>query len=326
MQGIDKDIKSGDFKNVYLLCGEEDFLISWYKQRLLKALGAEKGSMNFNEYYGKGINAAGVIDTAETMPFFGDRRVILIEDSGFFKDGCDELADYLKDCCSSTYFVFAEHAIDKKRRMYTAVKKCGYIAEAKAYTPQKLAEWVAGTLSRKYGKRVKESTVQYFIQKSGSDMYTLSSEMKKLRDYTEGRDIVEISDIDAICTVSIEDRVFELTEAVTQKDAKRALERYYELVALKESPVKILALIAREFNLLLQTKELTHSSSSQQVIASKIGAAPWLVGKYMARCRKLSAGYLRGALEKTIEMDTALKSGLIDQGMAVELLIASVAK
>lgn len=326
MQGIEKDIKSKEFKNIYLLCGEEDFLISWYKKRLLAALGAEKGSMNFNEYYGKGLNALAIIDIAETMPFFGDRRVILIEDSGFFKDGCDELADYLKECCQSTHFVFVEHSIDKKRRMFTTLKKYGYIAEAKAYTPQKLAEWVQGIMAKKYGKRIHERTVQYFIQKSGTDMYTLSEEMKKLRDYTEGRELVETADIDAICTVSIEDRVFELTEAVTQKDAKKALERYYELVALRESPVKIIALIAREFNMLLQTKELSGSNMNQQVIASKIGAAPWLVGRYMARCRNLSTGYLRRAFEKTIEMDTALKSGLIDQGMAVEILIASVAK
>lgn len=326
MQGIEKDIRSKEFKNIYLLCGEEDFLISWYKKKLLTALGAEKGSMNFNEYYGRGLNAPAIIDIAETMPFFGERRVILIEESGIFKDGCDELADYLKDCCQSTYFVFVEHSIDRKRRMYTTLKKYGYIAEAKAYTPQKLAEWIQGIMAKKYGKRIHDRTVQYFIQKSGTDMYSLSEEMKKLRDYTEGRELVEAADIDAICTVCIEDRVFELTEAVTQKDAKKALERYYELVALRESPVKIIALIAREFNMLLQTKELSGSTASQQVIASKIGAAPWLVGRYMARCRNLSIGYLRRALEKTIEMDTALKTGLIDQGMAVELLIASVAK
>ena len=97
MKNIQADIKSGNFKQVYLLYGEEAYLKQQYKQNLVKALNPDGDTMNFNHYEGKGIDVKQLIDLCETMPFFAERRVILLEDTGFFKNKCEELADYMKE-------------------------------------------------------------------------------------------------------------------------------------------------------------------------------------------------------------------------------------
>ena len=84
MKNIQEDIKSGNFKSAYLLCGEEAYLKVQYKNKLLKALNPDDDTMNFNHYEGRNINVKELIDLCETMPFFADRRVVLLEDTGFF--------------------------------------------------------------------------------------------------------------------------------------------------------------------------------------------------------------------------------------------------
>ena len=113
MKTIDEDIKSGQFKKIYLLYGDEAYLKKQYKDKLKKALVQPDDTMNFTAYEGKDTNPKEVIDLSETLPFFADRRVILIENSGFFKGSCEELAEYIPQVPDTTLFLFVEEEVDK---------------------------------------------------------------------------------------------------------------------------------------------------------------------------------------------------------------------
>ena len=95
MKNLEQDLKTGNLKQVYLLYGDEPYLINLYKNRLKKALIADEDTINLNIYEGKSIPIPAVIDQAETMPFFAEHRLIMLENTGFFKGSCPELADYL---------------------------------------------------------------------------------------------------------------------------------------------------------------------------------------------------------------------------------------
>ena len=129
MKTLNEDIKTQNFRQAYLLYGEEDYLKNQYKNRLRRALLPEDDTMNFSSYEGKGIDVRQVIDQAETLPFFADRRVILVEQSGFFKNACPELADYLPQMPPETVMIFVEDEVDKRGRLYKAVKQAGGGAE-----------------------------------------------------------------------------------------------------------------------------------------------------------------------------------------------------
>ena len=102
MRRINEDIKNKNFNHIYLLYGSEDYLRTQYRDKLRKALVEDDSSMNYNYFEGKAIEAAKLIDISETMPFLSEYRVILVENSGFFKTSQEQLADYMKTIPETT--------------------------------------------------------------------------------------------------------------------------------------------------------------------------------------------------------------------------------
>ena len=146
MKSLNEDIKTGVFKQIYLLYGEEAYLKKQYKQKLTRAMISEVDTVNYTYYEGQGIHVAEVIDLAETMPFFAERRLIVIENSGFFKNAAPELADYLKNLPETAYFLFVESEVDKRGKMYKAVKEKGRIVELSRQDEKTLLYWIAGSV------------------------------------------------------------------------------------------------------------------------------------------------------------------------------------
>ncbi len=128
MQTLDQDIKKRAFKRVYLLYGEENFLKRSYKNRLKEAILGDD-TMNFHHFEGKGMDIPEIIGLADTMPFFAEKRLLLLEDSGLFKGSAEQLAAYLPQLPESTCMLFVESEVDKRGKLYKAVKKVGYPAE-----------------------------------------------------------------------------------------------------------------------------------------------------------------------------------------------------
>ena len=142
MKSLNEDLKTGQFKQIYLLYGEESYLKKQYKDKLTKAMIPEGDTMNYAYYEGKGINVKEVIDLSETMPFFGERRLIVIENSGFFKNASPELAEYMKDIPETTNFIFVESEIDKRGKLYKAVKDRGRVVELSKQDEHTLLRWI----------------------------------------------------------------------------------------------------------------------------------------------------------------------------------------
>ena len=247
MKSLQEDLKTGNFKQAYLLFGEEAYLRQQYKDKLIQALNPDGDTMNFTRYEGKGIEVREMIDLCETMPFFAEIRVILVENSGFFKNKCEELADYMKSLPDYIRMVFVEEEVDKRSRMYKAVKACGRITEFARQDEKSLMRWAAGILGRE-GRKIRTSDMELFLTKTGTDMGNIRMELEKLITYTQGRDIVTAEDIEAVCTTQTANKIFDMVRAVTERNQKRALELYYDLLTLKEPPMRILFFLAKQFH------------------------------------------------------------------------------
>lgn len=323
MKQLNEDIKSGNFKQVYLLYGEERYLRRQYRGRLQKALCSEGDTMNTHFYEGKDVPVGEIIDLAETLPFLAERRVIFITDSGLFKSGGEKMAEYLSSPNETTVFVFTESEIDKRSKLYKAVTAKGYAAEFAVQDENTLKRWIAGTLT-KDGKKITEGTVQLLLSKTGTDMDNIQSELEKLICYCMDKEVITDEDVEAICTTRISNHIFDMINAIADKQQKQALELYYDLLALKEPPMRILFLIARQCNLLLQTKELKSRGHDNRTIGAKIGVPPFVVQKYLNQAGKFKTSTLRNAVKKCVEAEEAVKTGRMNDMMSVEILILSV--
>lgn len=322
MQRINEDIKQGNFKQIYLLYGEERYLRKQYTDRLKKALCGEDDSMNTHFYEGKDVPVGEIIDLAETLPFLAARRVIFISNSGLFKSGGEKMAEYLTAPNETTFFVFTENEVDKRSKLFKTVQSQGYVSEFAVQDENTLKRWVAGILNKE-GKKITENTVQLFLTKTGTDMENIRMELEKLICYCMGRDVITADDVNTICTNRISNHIFDMINAIADRQTTKALQLYYDLLALREPPMRILFLIARQYNMLLQVKELKSRGYDNKTIGTKIGVPPFVAGKYVTQASRFKSADLRLAVTQCVEAEEAVKTGRMNDMMSVEMLIVS---
>lgn len=320
MKNLIQDLKTNTFKNIYLLYGEEAYLKQQYRKKLMDALVPPDDTMNISFYEGKNILIKQLIDQAETMPFFAERRLLVIDGSGFFKTASPELAAYLEHVPEFTYFIFIEDEVDKRGKLYKTVKSKGRTVEFVTQTEETLTRWILGILKRE-NKNITRSTLELFLEKTGTDMKHISTELEKLLSYTMGREIITSEDVEEICTTRTVNKIFDMVNRIAEKRQREALDLYYDLLALKEPPMRILYLITRQFNLLMQAKELRENGYDAAAIAGKMGVQNFVVKGLLRQAEYFSAGQVRAMVELCVGTEEAVKTGKLNDKLAVELII-----
>lgn len=325
MKRIAQDIKSGTFCNIYLLYGEEAYLRKQYRDNLKAALVPADDTMNCSSYAGKEINVNEVIDLAGTMPFFAERRVIIVENSGLFKSGSnDRLVELLKDMPQTSYMIFVEEEVDKRGKLYKAVTANGYAALCEMQDEATLKKWIMGLLKRE-NKMITADALNLLLDKTGTNMENIKREVEKLVCYKYFDEGITAEDVEELCTVRIQNRIFDMVEAVAAKNQKTALTLYYDLLALKEAPMKILALIARQFHMLLQVREMKQKGYPENEIAQKTGLNPYyLKKKYIPQAAQFPLPKLEAALRACVDAEERVKTGKMPDTMSVELIIVGL--
>lgn len=325
MKRIAQDIKSGQLKNVYLLYGEEAYLRRQYRDNLKRALVPEDDTMNCSIYSGKDFNVNEMMDMAGTMPFFAERRVIVVENSGLFKAAVnDRLLELLKNMPDTTYLIFVEEEIDRRGKLYKAVTANGYAALCEVQDEATLKKWIMGLL-KKENKMITADALNLLLDKTGANMENIRREVEKLVCYKYFDEGITAQDVEEICTVQIQNRIFEMVDAVAAKNQKSALALYYDLLALKEAPMKILSLIARQFHMLLQVKEMRQKGYPENEIAQQTGLnAYFLKKKYIPQAAQFQLQKIEAALRECVEAEERVKTGKMPDILSVELIIVGL--
>lgn len=319
MKNIKEHIKQNQFRPVYLLYGTENYLKKLYKDKLKTAILGDSDDMNYSYFEGKGVEISKVISAAETMPFFSERRLIIIENSGLFKSQSD-LADYMKAIPKTTYIVFVETEIDKRNRLFKAVKDAGTISEMNSLDENNLKLWIT-TILDKDKKKITSDTILYLLSKTGTDMENIQNEVEKLICYSYDREVITIQDIDEVCTTQISGKIFVMVDAIGSRNQVKALELYYDLLALKEKPMTILYLVTRQFNILIQVKDLLTLGYNNTVISQKTGLMPFTISKYVNQAKNFTTETLKEALLSCAEIEEQIKTGRMIDKIGVEILI-----
>ena len=220
----------------------------------------------------------------------------------------------------TTHFIFIENEVDKRSKLYKAVKAKGHIVELGAQDENTLRKWVSG-LIRKEKKEMSQPDIAYFLNKVGTDMENITKELEKLFCYCLDREVITREDVDAICVTQITNHIFERAISESAKDQRKALDLYYDLLALKEPPMRILSLMSKEYRDLFHVKELSRQGYGRKDIASKAGLHPFVAGKYMDLAKRFQPGELRKVMDESADLEQRVKTGLMTDSLAVELFI-----
>ena len=152
-------------------------------------------------------------------------------------------------------------------------------------------------------------------------MENIFHELEKLLSYTMEKDAIQLEDVEAVCTVTTENRIFNMIRAVAEKRQKQALDLYYDLLALKEAPMRILYLLARQFNQMLQVKDLRERGLDGTEIARRTGMAPFVVKQSLGQAGRFSKEEICRIVEECVRAEEDVKTGRLGDRLAVEMLL-----
>lgn len=323
MQNIRNDIKNKTFKKVYLLFGEEQYLVRRYRDALKSAaLDGDDSGVNYNAYTGNSLDVNELKEILVTLPFFADRRVVMLDDSGLFSKEND-LCDVIEDIPESTVFIISEGSVDKRSKLYKEIKKSGYVAEFAAMGPDEKIRFAA-TEFGKAGKRLRTDTCSYFIDYIGGDLYNVSSEIDKLICYLGNEEVVTEDAIRDICTPQIENKVFKIVDCLLAGDRQGAMKIYYDLIALRESPLRILRVVTGQYNRLYTCADLAARGESDAQIAGEMHIADWLVRNLRGQLKGKKRKTFISAIRLCTEAETDIKTGALSEDNGMEILLANL--
>ena len=386
--------KTQEKKNIYLICGDEEYLKESRLAELLKQYPGE-GSINYNAYDGRNMDMTEVISTAFTMPFMDEYRTVLIRDTGLLKagkkkaasdgvgpesgdgdegassdnasaaeaDGAadetsgsgagasakrraaggegggagSELEELIEGLPQSTALILYENDVNAAGRLFKLIKKCGEVyslkkAEQKGKSwketendRSRIRKWVSDYI-RDNGRRIDSRDLEYFLQLTGYDMLNISTELEKLISYTYERaqgSILRKEDIDAIVSKNIQDRVFDMIGFKLGGNKARAVALLEDMLSIKVAPMKILYLLARQFDQVYKIKELASRGAGDKEIAERMHLNDWQLRKLKEQSSGLS---LRGAkkyVELCISMEQRIKEGDMPERTGIEIILST---
>ena len=296
MKTIDEDIKTGQFKAAYLLYGDEDYLKKQYRDKLTKALMGQGDTMNFAKYEGKDSSIEEIISFAET------------------------LADYFSNIPETTCMVFVESDVDKRSKAYKAIVKAGSAVDFSMPDERMLTSWMMARV-KAAGKTMTRDAWNEFFERSNDSMDHMDMEMEKLLSYVYDKDGITLEDVEAICTKQVHTKVFDMISFVASKNLPKVLELYHDMLATKEPPIRILALIIRQFDQMYVMKDMASQGMNVQTIAGKMGIRDFIVRKNLGLARNFTMEQIRALLEDAADLDERAKTGRINDQLAVEMLM-----
>ncbi len=324
-----KKINEGDIPGVCLFFGSEEYLKDHYLKMIRRKTVAQ-GSEQFNSIVlHEGCELQHIADACETMPVFSTKKLVVVRNSGAFARANTALSEGLPRLVaglpSYINLVFNERDADSRLKTTKAVKKNGCVLKFDFQAPGTLVKWVVQTLG-KMGKKIDYAAASKLVEYSRQEMYAILEEMHKVAAYTEdSSDTITINDIESVCTKSIKSRIFDLTDAIAARNRKRAFELLEEMTASREPVPLILFLIARQIRQILQMKHMLKKGTGRNQAAGRLKVPVFVVSKLIKQSKSFKTDELKDILKKCLNTDCSIKTGLIADITALQLLVADIA-
>lgn len=325
MEELKKQLKENNIGRLYLFTGPEQFLVRFYVNQMLeKLLDENTKTFNYSEYSGK-VSLQAVSDAMSMFPAFAQRRVVLVKESTLFKQGAKETDwnAFFKSLPDYLCLIFIQEEVDKRVSFYKAMKSHGLIIECNRQDESALTKWVINRFSR-HRKQIDEKDAAYLVTLLDPDMTFMALELEKIAYCAGASERITRKIIDAVATRSMKSRIFDLTDAISQRQTTQALQILNDLVEQKEPIPYIMAMVGRQMGLLLRMKKMEEKKVSQADMARLLGINPYIVGKIRKQAASFTIEQLKETMRKCVEMDQASKTGRMNPRMALDLFIAEL--
>jgi DNA polymerase-3 subunit delta len=313
-----------DLKPIYLIYGSEELLLERAEKRLRDRLAAVADlDFNMETFNGDSASAADVVNAANTIPFMSDRRLVVVRDVDKFDSGSlDTLIAYAKDPAPFTCLVLVATKVAKNSKLYRAVAAAGVVFE---YAAPRRSEYSGEVvkLFRERGKRITPSVAERLVELVGRDLRRLDVEVEKLAAYVGEAPDVSATDLASAATADGTTTVYELTDAVGDRDVERALRLLGSLLGSGETALGLVAMLVRHVRALIGALALAARGLGVDAMAPELGMAPWQARNAARQASKWEPTELSNALRGLAAVEEEMKTSPTDAGLVLERWIIS---
>lgn len=342
-QTIGKDLKAGSIPGLVLLCGEEQYLVHWATDLLVgRYVNKATVSLDYTRLEPEGLTVDKIKESCETLSMLSEKRVVLIPEfppalgqklKGFSENDEKELLEYFKDIPDTCLLIITAPAPDpknkRKSKLQTAAGKLGAVYDFGPLSGAQLRSFIMKRFKAS-GKLCRGSVVDMLIQDSGYgnkeidyNLYNLENDIKKIIAHSDGDEIVS-SDVALTISTNLETNVFAMLDAISRNRKDEAYRLLHNLLVSGEGVYRLLALIISQLELILEVKEMRDEGMGLSQIQKALGVHEFRVKKALGVTEKYSVSGLKKILSKAYEIDGNIKTGLLDQTLALELFIAEI--
>ena len=333
IENLEKELKEGKLNSLYLLYGEELFLIESNLKRIRTLFGECVKGINYILIDEQNIQE--IISDIETPSFGFEKKLIIARNTGLFKkEGKkktsdiskikDKLTQYIdeniKIIDESVVLVFVEDEVDNKSEIYKTIDKNGVVCKFDFQKTIQIEQRIKA-ICNGYKVNIDSQTIKYFIECCGTNMQDLINEIRKLIEYAGENGTIKKEDIDKLSIKKLESVIFDLTDDLGKKDISSALQVLRNLIYMKEPLAKILVTLYNHFKKLYITKMALNQNKD---LASSLNLKPnqiFLTTKYKVQSKYFTEKDLRDILQDLCDLDYNFKNGKIDLQVGMEMIL-----
>lgn len=333
IDNLEKEIKEGKLKSIYLLYGEETYLIENNVKKIKKEFGECIKGINYILIDEQ--NVGEIISDIETPSFGYEKKLIIARNTGLLKKEAkkktgeqsklkEKLSKYIQDNINiindSVVLVFIEEEADTKQELFNIIDKNGIVCKFDYQKPAQIEKRLK-EICNAYKVKIDSQTIKYFIECCGTNMQDLINEIRKLIEFAGENGTIKKDDIDQLSIKKLESVIFDLTDDLGKKDISKALQVLQNLIYAKEPLAKILITLYNHFKKLYITKLALNNNKD---LVNSLNLKPnqsFLTNKYKTQSKFFDELELRFILQDLCDLDFNFKCGLIDLQVGIETIL-----
>lgn len=307
---FNKAVSRGDISPLYYFHGDEPYLMERAVKRLTDiVVPPDFRDFNLDVFYGNECKGDEIASVAQTLPMFADRRMVIVKRSGDLSAAALEiLAACAVDPPPTTCLVFVGEKVDQRKKFFQELKKKGELVECKRPYENQLGAFIREE-AKGLGKRIESAAAEMLVYLVGSNLGELTTQLEKVALYVGQREAITIGDVRGIVSDTKIESVFDLANAMGERDPAKALRSLATILRDGEAPLMLLAMIARHFRQLWRVRDLMAQKVAQQDISRLAGINPYFLKGVMAQARNFGTHELKRVFESLYTADLELKGG-----------------
>ncbi|HCM90906.1 MULTISPECIES: DNA polymerase III subunit delta [Vagococcus] len=326
------ELRKKNFKPIYTLFGTERHLINMFKNTLKQEISVDgEDEFNFITFDMGEVEVSQVIHEAETVPFFGDYKVIFVENPYFLtgerrkndlEHDVSSLNSYLENPLETTILVFiaSYEKMDERKKIVKLLKKESCLVDVKQMSEKELTPYLKQYIENE-GYQIDKLAFEQLTYLTDMDLSRMMNELDKLFLYRLDTKIIKRTDVEALIPKSLEHNIFDLSQYVLSNQMMQSLSLYHDLIHDGEETIKVIAVLLGQVRLLLQVKLLLDMNYQQSNITDTLKIHPYRVKLAVNQSKNLTLGTLGEMFNELIDIDYQIKTGQMDKELIFEMFL-----